>query len=67
MIKQQTILEVAIAERVYQLVLPAEAPIGEIHDALLQMKGYMVDRMIAAQREEQMIADSQKEAELQEE
>lgn len=57
MIKQKTILEVKINDRVYELLCASEAPLGELHDVLMQMKGYCVDRMVAAQKEEQAVAD----------
>ncbi len=57
MIKQKTVLEVKIGERVYELFCGADSPLGELHDALMQMKGYCVERMVAAQKEEQAAAD----------
>lgn len=60
MIKQKTILEVIIGERVYELSCSADSPLGELHDALMQMKGFCVDRMIAAHKEEKEQAERQK-------
>lgn len=57
MIKQKTILEVKINDRVYELYCANDAPLGELHDVLMQMKGYCVERMVAAQKEEQAAAD----------
>lgn len=57
MIKQKTIIEVKKGDRVYELYCPSETALGELHDVLMQMKGYCVERMIAAQKEEQSIAD----------
>lgn len=53
MIKQQTVLEVKVNERIYQLFLASDTPLGEAHDAIMQMKGYIVDRMVAAQKEQE--------------
>lgn len=40
-------------KRVYRLICESDAPLGELHDVLMQWKGYTVDRMIAAHSEEQ--------------
>ena len=45
MIKNKTILEVKIGERTYQMECFPDSPLGELHDALSQMKGYVIDRM----------------------
>jgi hypothetical protein len=60
MIKQKTVLEVVIGERSYELYCRADSPLGELHDALMQMKGYCVDRMIAAHDDEKKIAEEMK-------
>lgn len=63
MIKQKTILEVKVEDRVYELYCPGETALGELHDVLMQMKGYCVERMVKAQKEEQAIIDAQKQTE----
>lgn len=60
MIKQKTILEVKIGDRVYELSCGADSPLGELHDALMQMKGFCVDRMIQAHKDEKEQAEKQK-------
>lgn len=60
MIKQKTILEVKIGENIYELSCSSASPLGELHDALMQMKGYCVDRMVQAQAEEQKVAEQMK-------
>lgn len=60
MIKQKTVLEILIGERKYELFCGADSPLGELHDALMQMKGYCVDRMIAAHEDEKKIAEEMK-------
>ena len=45
MLKQAAMLEVKINDRVYQLHLPADAPLGEVHDALFQLRSYVVERI----------------------
>lgn len=60
MFKQLTVGEVKIGERVYTLLCDSLSPLGELHDALMQMKGHCVDRMIAAHKQEQEAAEAQK-------
>ena len=40
-----------------------DMPIGVFHDFLLELKGMMVDRMVAAHKEQQELAESQKKQE----
>lgn len=49
MLKQQTILEVKRGERVYQLALSAESPLGELYDVLYEMRSFVVEKINAAQ------------------
>ncbi len=56
MIKQKTVLEVKINDRAYELFCGGDSPLGELHDALMQMKGYCVDRMTTAHEEEKKAA-----------
>ena len=63
MIKQRTVLEIKIGERLYELFCQGDSPLGELHDALMQMKGYVVDRMIAEHQKESDQAEKQKEIE----
>ncbi len=58
MIKQKSVIEVIIADKRYELSCDSDSPLGSLHDALMQMKGWCVDRMITAQKEEQEAADS---------
>jgi len=45
MLKTIATLQVEIGERVYQLNLPSDAPLGEVHDALFRMRSYVVERI----------------------
>lgn len=45
MLKQSAMLEVKIGENVYQFHLPATAPLGEAHDAIFQIRSYIVAKM----------------------
>lgn len=38
-------LEVKIGERDYQLLCEVDSPIGEVHDALSQMKLFVINKM----------------------
>ena len=59
MLKMKSMLEVEIAGNTYQLYCNTDSPLGNLHDALMQMKGWAVDRMVKAQKEEQEAADAQ--------
>lgn len=50
MIKSKTILEVKIGERIYQLELAPDSPLGEVHDALIQMKAAVINLMVQEQK-----------------
>ena len=45
MLKQHAMLEVKINDRIYQLHLPCDSPLGEAHDALFQMRSYVIDKI----------------------
>lgn len=57
MLKQQSVLKVEIEGKSYQLSCDTDSPLGCLHDALMRMKGWAVDRMVKAQQEEQEVAD----------
>ena len=42
MIKNLNALEIKVGERIYKLLCDVDSPLGEVHDALLQMKGFIV-------------------------
>ncbi len=50
MLKTHAQLEVKVGERVYQLNLPSDAPLGEVHDVLFQMRSYVIDKINEAQK-----------------
>jgi len=58
MIKTKTILEVKIGERNYELSCAPDSPMGELFDALMQMKGFCVERMSVTHKEELDYAES---------
>ena len=54
MIKTKTILEVKIGERIYQMELASDSPIGEVHDALIQMKAIVIGIMAEEQKKNEV-------------
>jgi len=55
-LKNKTTLEVKIGNRIYSMECYSDSPLGEVYDALSQMKGYIVDR-INAQAENEKKAE----------
>jgi hypothetical protein len=55
----KTLLQVKIGERTYSIECNATSPLGEVHDALTQMKAYVVDRMQAQIDSEKKCEDSE--------
>lgn len=45
MLKLANIFEVVRGERVYTLTLPNNAPLGELHDVIFQMRSFVVDKI----------------------
>jgi hypothetical protein len=45
MLKNLVKLEKKVGERVYQMICDPDSPLGEIHDALHEMKDYVVKKM----------------------
>jgi len=43
MIKNKTFLEVKKGDRNYQFICEVESPVGEVYDALSEMRGYTID------------------------
>ncbi len=57
MIRTNTVLEIKRGERAYTLHLPAEAPLGELHDVLHEMKIIIVKTI--AERAQQEVVEPQ--------
>lgn len=53
---QVVILEVEKGGKSFKLMIDGDTPLGLLHDALMEMKGCCVDRMIQAQKEEEEYA-----------
>jgi hypothetical protein len=52
MLKPKNVLEVKVEDRIYQFICAIDAPIGEIHDALCKMKGFVVQHIAASNEAE---------------
>lgn len=60
MIKNKSHLEVEIAGKKFALSCDTDSSLGHLFDALMQMKGWCVDRMVAAHKEEEGMATEMK-------
>jgi hypothetical protein len=45
MLKTNAVLEVIKNDRVYSLTLPNNAPLGELHDVLYQMRCFLIEKI----------------------
>lgn len=52
MIKNKTVLEHKVGDRVYEFYFSPDSPAGEIHDALVLIKGFVIERINEAQKKE---------------
>lgn len=57
MIKNISKFEIKIGERIYQLLCEIDSPLGEVHDALSAMKGFIIQKIREA--EEPLQIDSE--------
>lgn len=53
MIKSQTIIEIKSGERNYTFECSPDSPLGEIHDALFQMKSIIVQQIVKEHEKEE--------------
>lgn len=56
MIKNITSLEVEIDKKVYKFICDIDSPIGAVHDALVKMKGFVVEKINEATPKEEPAA-----------
>jgi len=49
MIKNISKFEIKIGERVYALLCEIDSPLGEVHDALSAMKGFIIQKIQEAE------------------
>lgn len=43
--KTLTSIEIKVGERLYQMLVQSDAPLGELHDVLFQMKAHVLQLM----------------------
>ncbi len=53
MIKNKTVIEKKIGDRIYLLLCDPDSPLGELHDALAEMKAHVIEIMNQHQKNEQ--------------
>ncbi len=51
----KTFLQVTKGERIYSFECNSDSPLGEIHDVLLEMKGYVVQRASDAHEQDKPV------------
>jgi hypothetical protein len=51
MLKNNTVLEIKIGERNYQFYCSPDSPLGELYDVLHQMKSFIVQKILDAEKE----------------
>ena len=56
MIKNQLVLEVVKENRNYTFVMENNSPLGEIHDALSEMKDFIIKQILEIQAKEKPAA-----------
>ncbi len=59
MFKQQSVYELEKHGHKLIITCNSEMPLGMLHDVLLEVKHWVVQRMVAAQKEEQENAEAQ--------
>ena len=67
MIKQATMFEFVKENKKVNIIFDSDTPAGVLHDCLMEAKGYVVERMIQAQKEEIELGEKYKKLSDQEE
>lgn len=60
MIKNKAVVEVKIGDNSYSMDCPANAPLGEVHDALVLMKQEVIELILANQAQDAKKPDPEK-------
>ena len=60
MFKSKIVCEVTVAGKLFQFLLDHDSPLGSVHDALVQMRSLVVDRM------QEVVGEQQKKPEAKE-
>jgi hypothetical protein len=50
MLKQKSVLEIKIGERTYLFHCESDSPLGEVHDAICQMRAFVVQKIVDQQK-----------------
>jgi len=64
--KQENVIKITSEDKKITIYCDADTPLGGLHDFLLLLKGNIVDRISAAQKEEQEVSDKLKSQEVEE-
>jgi hypothetical protein len=59
MIRSKAVIEIKIGDNLYQMECPSNAQLGEVHDALVQMRQIVVNMMQAHADQEQKEIDEE--------
>jgi len=62
MYTQKAVFEHKVDDRVYTFICNTDAPLGEVHDALMMFRGWCVERMVKAQKEHEEEMQKSREA-----
>ena len=60
MLNQKQLVQFSSEDNKIKILCETDTPLGEIHDYLMHVKGYIVDRMVAAQKEEEAVSEAHK-------
>jgi hypothetical protein len=61
MFKSKIVCEITVAEKKFELYFEQDASLGALHDALVQMKGLVVEQMKKVQEAEEKKPEDKKE------
>lgn len=59
MLTQRSVIKIEIQKKVYEFHCDSDSPLGSVHDALMQMKGWCLEKMLAAHQHEQEKPDEE--------
>lgn len=64
MLKQKTVLEVKRGDRFYHLQCDPDSPLGELFDVLSEMRSYVTERIVEAQKGQPVEEEKEPEVEI---
>jgi len=53
MLSNKTALECKIGERCYQFVCSSDSPLGEVHDALSELKAFVIQKIQESEKKQE--------------